>query len=125
MWGYYAKSHRGICVEYDFTDTRLKEKAGHVIYSKNRDFHSDKWYLLKSDCWQHEKEWRIAQAFPVEKLCIPVKKIFFGINFDYANEELYQEIVDCAISKNIGLFRTVQNESDYKINFTPLLSKEM
>ena len=76
MWGYYAKSHRGICVEYDFTDTRLKEKAGHVIYSKNRDFHSDKWYLLKSDCWQHEKEWRIAQAFPVEKLCIPVKKSF-------------------------------------------------
>mgnify|MGYP000947251716 CR=1 FL=1 len=125
MWGYYAKSHRGICVEYDFTDTRLKEKAGHVIYSKNRDFHSDKWYLLKSDCWQHEKEWRIAQAFPVEKLCIPVKKIFFGIDFDYANEELYQEIVDCAISKNIGLFRAVQNESDYKINFTPLLSKEM
>lgn len=124
MWAYYAKSHKGICVEYDFTDISLKEKAGHVIYSKNREFNSDQWYLLKSDCWQHEKEWRIAQVYPVEKLCIPVKNIFFGINFDYANEDSYQEIVDCAMSKNIGLFRAIQNEFDYKINFTPLLSKE-
>lgn len=81
MWSHYADSHKGFCIEYDFSEVNL-EKEGLLIfpvcYSENRSTYP--WeiarstdpqvlkeaskkaieILLKKDsAWSYEKEWRL------------------------------------------------------------------
>lgn len=70
MWGHYANSHRGICVEYDLAMLR-KEKLffAPVIYSdifppmnfiSNEQINRSVWgrVLTKANEWSYEAEWR-------------------------------------------------------------------
>lgn len=79
MWAHYADSHKGFCVEYDFSDSDEEILLPFpVIYSKKMVgmpwkccAHSDgtkspefsgrliQAILTKHDVWQYEKEWRI------------------------------------------------------------------
>lgn len=87
MWGQYADSYRGMCVEYDLRkiddkliyhlfpvtyantridDEKLKFALRHFEKSmKNETFDEfflqdiTSLYLLKPECWRNEKEWRI------------------------------------------------------------------
>lgn len=123
MWAYYANSHKGICVEYDFSDKEIKQKVGCVAYEKKRNFNSNNWYKLKSNCWRHEKEWRMAQIPPLLDTKIIVKNVYFGVNYDYANDEYYHQIVKCAKYRGIGMYRAVQSQNNYEIDFIPLFEE--
>lgn len=123
MWAYYANSHKGVCVEYDFSDEENKSRVSRVLYVKLRNFKSNNWYRRKANCWRHEKEWRMTQWPPTFDTTVAVKNIYFGVNYDYVNDEYYLKIVECAKSRGIGLYRAIQNESDYTIKFIPLFNK--
>lgn len=120
MWAYYANSHKGICVEYDFSDKENKRRVGRVLYKKLRNFNSNNWYRIKANCWRHEREWRMAQIPPIYDTRVAVRNIYFGVNYDYANDEYYHQIVKCAKYRGIGMYRAIQSQNDYEIDFIPL-----
>ena len=124
MWAYYGDNHKGICVEYDFTDEEKKNKMHRVQYRKNRDFHSKNWYKRKAICWNHEAEWRMVRDGFELDIDIPVKNIYFGLKFDYVNNEFYLKILEVAQRRGIGLYKAIQNTNDYKIEFVPLFGEE-
>lgn len=74
MWSHYADKHRGICVEYDLSDT-LYRKLYPVIYTA-APVNCIHWYdldprleqlisiLNKYDVWEYENEWRILHYDP-------------------------------------------------------------
>lgn len=109
-------------MEYDFSDEEQKQNMSNVAYSYERQETSESWFRKKAKCWEHEKEWRVVCLGCNEELNIRVKNIYFGLNFDFANEKEYDEIIQCAKEKGIGLYRAVQSETEYKITFVPLFS---
>jgi len=74
MWAHYAKSHTGFTVEFDssspFFNRKRTESDEHyhlrrVLYRSRRpsgqllDFDGNELFLVKSDDWSYEKEWRM------------------------------------------------------------------
>lgn len=90
MWSHYAESHKGILLGYDVSNKNRKSKEDNyplnhiypVMYlddlSDNLAFLRDntsrhakhnlkfRSNLVKSRCWDYEKEWRIIYQFPVK-----------------------------------------------------------
>ena len=120
MWAYYANGYKGICVEYDFSDMENKKRMSRVLYKEKRTFSSKFWYRIKAHCWKHEKEWRMVQRPPIEEAKLYVKNIYFGINYDFSNDKYYDEIIQCATCKEIGLYRGIRCKGKYGIEFVPL-----
>ncbi|WP_165763746.1 DUF2971 domain-containing protein [Halalkalibacter urbisdiaboli] len=110
LWGNYADNHRGICIEYDFTQLEPKDDFIKKIYPVgydekrynitnilksiiNNEYKSNPYVLfflvmMKHDSWKYEKEWRIID-FDFEETSgigslieCPVKPtaIYFGLN---------------------------------------------
>ena len=74
MWAHYAKSHTGFVVEFDtsspFFNQKRTDKDEHyhlrrVLYRSRRptgqliEFDGSELFLVKSDDWSYEKEWRV------------------------------------------------------------------
>lgn len=74
MWAHYARSHTGFVVEFDTsspffsrprTDSDEHYQLRRVLYRSRRpsghiiDFDGSELFLVKSDDWSYEKEWRI------------------------------------------------------------------
>jgi Protein of unknown function (DUF2971) len=80
MWSHYAASHTGFVIAFDASHAYFHEKKGpedesrhlrHVKYSKARpratllEFDGADLFLVKSDHWDYEREWRILR--PLEE----------------------------------------------------------
>lgn len=95
MWAYYANSHTGVCIKYDFnqldnsiTYQNVKKYLQKVWYSNYRfnDPHGQFTPLVKSLQWAHEQEWRLFIETSKNYLYIPcITEIFLGVNFDWNN----------------------------------------
>jgi len=69
MWAHYAKSHTGICIEFDTTSNFFSSFAHPVEYTDDYPIVDrtidDSWRLVekmlltKSNCWHYEREWRL------------------------------------------------------------------
>ena len=71
MWAHYADSHKGICVQYDLSDSVIRShndenhllKMCDIRYRKHKmlnDFITiDNALLAKADCWEYEYESRL------------------------------------------------------------------
>lgn len=74
MWAHYARSHSGFVIEFDtsspfFNRKRTESDENYhlrrVLYRSRRpsghliDFDGNELFLVKSDDWSYEKEWRI------------------------------------------------------------------
>jgi hypothetical protein len=106
MWGNYANSSKGFCIEY-YTDD-FEVPVFPVIYKKGQKFYIDvskdtemyKILITKNDDWSHENEWRIAIEFneqPVKGKLIEQptpKAIYMGININQTVREGLQEYCD-------------------------------
>ena len=70
MWGYYADSHKGICIKYVFPENFTSERDGEVLILRNVNY--EDWYNPQSDTfsyrqaffskgkdWAHEGECRL------------------------------------------------------------------
>jgi hypothetical protein len=93
MWGHYADSHRGFCLEYSTASDPLFQKAQKVCYSdtlpafsidglKTGQFSEIlKLLLTKAKCWEYEQEWRLLHQngdwqYGVDRSCLT--GIYFG-----------------------------------------------
>lgn len=95
MWSHYADNHRGICIEYDLTNS-IHQKLYPVIYThlpidcSNLEDPDLAWLvsiLDKYDIWKYEKEWRIVFDAPREQVRVDFpgipkpKAIYLGAHF--------------------------------------------
>lgn len=71
MWGHYARSHAGFCLEFDTSFQPFKDKLRQVIYQTKLPRHEasvkelgsrvdvTSFLLVKAKEWKYEKEWRL------------------------------------------------------------------
>lgn len=75
MWSHYADNNRGICIEYDLTNTQLQPFMYPVVYiptpidcselsDRDIDFAMLLSTIVKYDIWKYEKEWRVLLYYP-------------------------------------------------------------
>jgi hypothetical protein len=103
MWSHYADQHRGICIEYDTTQTSHPNMAA-VDYRSPRSIQTseliewkiqsspkakrhvhDTYFFAKSRQWQYEKEWRdIGERCGETDEGLPMTAIYFGLECDPA-----------------------------------------
>lgn len=131
MWSYYADSHKGVCVKYEFslldrndiTYKNICASLQKVWYSQKRFMDSKNEFtpFVKSLEWSHEQEWRFFRESDEEYLYMPcLTEIYLGINFDYDN-------IDCiieAIKKNgrdIKMFMVNPKPDAYGFERIPLV----
>ncbi|CAG0978158.1 hypothetical protein RHDC4_01707 [Rhodocyclaceae bacterium] len=103
MWSHYADEHRGLCIEYDMTDTVFKDLRP-VAYDAPRAVRvSDliDWKLKKSAAarerilstfffskapqWRYEREWRdLATEIGPQSAPARISAIHFGLRCDHS-----------------------------------------
>jgi hypothetical protein len=106
MWGHYADSHRGFCIQYERSPNNPLGKAEPVEYQDNipsltiKDVTSDgngidKLWLTKSTHWSYEKEWRVIEPHGGNSFQFPcvIKSIIFGIKMSDKNKYTIQNIL--------------------------------
>lgn len=137
MWGHYSDSHKGFCIEYDFTRTDMicQKYILPVIYSNRRydatddilEYKTNNYanpFLFKNSIWSYEKEWRLLWTtekkterdcnFDLSKL---ITGVYLGVNMlnqDHGMEHL-NEIKEWAIDNNINVYQMKIEEYGYKI----------
>lgn len=111
MWSHYADSHKGFCIEYDFSepeDEMLPKLPLPVFYSENRPLipwkaaiynsveNMEEAYaeimmglLTKDKDWEYENEWRILiEATEDSELVMPkVSCIYLGASIEKENRD--------------------------------------
>ena len=124
MWAYYADSHKGVCMKYEFdrldssdiSYQNVKNALHKVWYSEQRfnDPHCKFTPFVKSLQWAHEQEWRLFKEGEEEYLYIPcITEIYLGINFDDSK-------IDCIVDelkkkdRKIKIFQIYTKPNNYE-----------
>lgn len=132
MWSHYADSHKGICVEYDFSDSAVnKSQPLPVYYSHERPQYAWKLsqeskskgsvclmkaLLTKEEEWSYENEWRMfisAETEPDNVPAPPIKCIYIGASCTKENTE---KIVDTAKTLKIPVKRMTIDRGKYELH---------
>lgn len=101
MWSYYAKDHKGFCIEYCLKDLMEKFHVLPVVYSEEMvpitEYTKDNriiGMLVKAKCWEHEREWRMIKLADDDTLAsgevikdIPVPTAFYYGSRIWNNEQ--------------------------------------
>jgi hypothetical protein len=97
MWSHYAESHKGICIEYEYSITGNHDLLP-IKYLTKSEINDDKLrYGLpewKQDFWSYESEYRMLAApgletnlnykginIPYSEIALKIKAIYCGVNF--------------------------------------------
>lgn len=136
MWSHYADSHKGICVEYDFSDRAVnKSQPLPVYYSHERpqfvwkpegDLTQEskskgsaclmQALLTKDEVWSYEKEWRMvisAKTEPDNIPAPPIKCIYIGAS---CSEENTEKIVNTAKALKIPVKKMALDRGKYELH---------
>ena len=146
MWSHYAGNYTGICIEYDFTHIdgntgfvfpvkysnerptlKLKDLGFQFVKSENgldiqqqgeTDIQSILQYLLvKNECWQYEKEWRIINPGEPDTprfIRFPyILSITLGLNVDEICRRL---LVDVCKEKKISCYELKLDSERFALN---------
>ena len=138
MWSHYADSHRGFCVEYDFSKADISTLPFPVVYSNIRP--QIPWeealtrspentakatsnlmigLLTKDKCWEYENEWRylvVASAPPSLKMP-SISCIYLGALIEGKNRD---KILKFAMKNQIPVKQMVVDRGEYILHATPL-----
>jgi len=108
MWGHYADSHNGFCVEYSRTSDNILGKQSEPVNYEDQ-FPSlsaqevtshgaafKKLLLTKSTHWSYEKEWRIIEATGDKAFQFPcdIKSVIFGLKMNTQNRYTIRRILE-------------------------------
>jgi len=137
MWSHYADSHKGFCIEYDFSEPKeevLSKLPLPVFYSKNRPLVPWKaaidnsvenieeananimmGLLTKDKEWEYENEWRILiGATANSELAMPkVSCIYLGASIEKENRD---KIVAIAKKQNIPVKQMKVDRGAYDLH---------
>lgn len=137
MWSHYADSHRGFCIEYDFSNVDplfLSAAPLPVVYSDSRP--PVPWpealnrssentakataslmvgLLTKDKCWEYENEWRylVAPSVASELLMPPVTCIYLGALISPQNR---RKILKIAQKKGITVKQMTVDRGEYLLH---------
>lgn len=128
MWGHYADSHRGICLEFD-SGSKFLENAMRVDYEDTRPVvqvfaHEEKLdnmrksLLVKSEQWKYEKEWRVVELSKPVGLRKIEDKNLTGIIFGSAISESLQNTIRNICKKHptpINLYKATPDDFEFKL----------
>ena len=140
MWSHYADSHRGICIEYDFSDIpadavqpmpvfytnkrpKLPWKASIAPTPENQGeatIHFLKALLTKDELWSYENEWRliVQSSIGVSDLnAPPIKCIYIGALCSEGNKEA---IKGAAEKLNIPVKQMKVDRGEYELHATDI-----
>lgn len=140
MWSHYADSHKGFCIEYDFSrlcsDNELMRGLMPVNYLYSDKLFDATEYLLPSydgkeinslytiyaaiskfSEWNYEKEWRIVLPAGIDcesrSYEVPTPKaVYLGAKIDKNNEESIRQITK---SKGIALYKMDLDKYYFKL----------
>lgn len=137
MWSHYADSHKGFCIEYDFSDEKsdifnrvfllpvvysekrpvVPWKAALVDNSENRieaRIQMTKALLTKDAVWGYENEWRILLKSDNAELKMPkVTCIYIG---KAVSEENRNRILEIARDNNIPVKQMWTDRGSYELH---------
>lgn len=136
MWSHYADSHKGICVEYDFSKLNRVQPMP-VCYTKirpkvpwkevvNQSFQTQNLVtrhligalLTKDIAWKYEREWRIlvpANESVDNIIAPPIKCIYLGA---LCSEENVVQLKAVANKRGIPIKRMTVDRGEYELHAT-------
>jgi len=136
MWGHYADSHKGFCLEFLKEKDHYFRESKEVDYPENNNYPEYDWpknpdemmamseqiILTKARNWVYEEEWRIInspnkmtehyrgheRSYAQESL----SSVIFGISMPKENRELIRKITS---NKNIKYKEAIASNNEFKI----------
>jgi len=141
MWSHYANSHKGFCIEYDFSGTdsfTMEHLPMPIFYSTERPLIPWKaaientpenvaetskqimvGLLTKDKAWEYENEWRILILGTSEPLIQmpPISCIYLGANINIQNKG---RILKIAREKDIPVKQMTVDRGAYKLHAKPI-----
>jgi len=135
MWSHYARSHSGVCLEYDILkDFRFFDFVNKVEYTEYyptkvsledalNDFKNSLLkisLMTKADIWKNEKELRLIKLESADKKininpdCL--KSIIFGMRCNSENKgKIINDMLEKGYDKNTEIQKAEKVENEYKI----------
>lgn len=138
MWSHYADSHKGICIEYDFSERLQSDCQPMPVYYTNArpkfpwkvaidpspqtqaeaTIHFINALLTKDEAWDYENEWRLLiKAEPnVDTIpAPPIKCIYLGA---LCPDEQAEEIIKAAQTIGVPVKRMTVDRGEYELHST-------
>lgn len=146
MWSYYANSHKGVCVEFDFQklddkieqNKRIKGAVAKVQYSPLRvdrtqesTFSENRSVFSKASMWAHEHEWRIAYSGDREYLPLDcVSAVYLGLRFEEGLKidkgNTYKYLIKLLLSNTkLKVYMAYMAEDTYGIKFRKIKKEDV
>ena len=137
MWSHYADSHKGFCIEYDYSqinEETLKKLPMPIIYTSKRPLIPWKpvldntpenireacnemmlGLLTKDDAWEYENEWRILiNASENSELAMPkISCVYLGASIEKENKI---KILNIAREKGIPVKQMKVDRGEYALH---------
>jgi hypothetical protein len=143
MWGHYAKSHAGFCLEYDvrkWAPGEVRRRILHPVIYSAEIFDTTKYIIKSMDGgrfnnlfgvmaaiqkakeWRYEDEWRfvlpMGETFANQNYSMPVPNaLYIGARTEAI--QTYQ-LTEIAASKGIPVFKARLSTTEFKMIFDPV-----
>lgn len=140
MWSHYADSHKGICIEYDFSKSLGTDCQPMPVYYSNArpkfpwkvavdhspevqqeaTIHFMDALLTKDEAWSYENEWRLlikAESGVDNVPAPPIKCIYLGA---LCPEEQAEEIIKVAQEICVPVKRMTVDRGEYELHATEI-----
>jgi hypothetical protein len=140
MWGHYTDSHKGFCLEFDFSQTdperqhQLSSMCFRVDYRDDypseSNYHPDypgaelpmRCVITKSRHWAYEKEWRIVahtgepgdSAAELQFYRRTLMGIIFGYRMSNADKKLIRSVA--SEYKDTRYYQAVKHSKEFRLN---------
>jgi Protein of unknown function (DUF2971) len=127
MWGHYAQSHKGICLEFDTRNSPFN-LAHRISYSEERSVFRpldldrsklmERVLLRKAKAWEYEREWRIFGAGRVGLVEFPadaLTSIILGAKISADDEAQIRQVMTKR-EKPISIRRVEIDSKCYALN---------
>jgi hypothetical protein len=127
MWGHYAQSHQGVCLEFDTQHAPFNlahrisyddERSVFRLFDPDRSSLMERILLRKAKAWEYEREWRIFGPgkvgfveFPIDALTA----IILGARVSVNAEESIRKIL-ASREKPISIRRVEIDSKTYILN---------
>ena len=126
MYSHYTDKHKGICIEYDFSDfdtentsllevkykeeLKIDSKIFQIMMKSDNDINEEISFLdlfrTKHLNWEYEKEYRVI-TYDVDKIYRPIKAIYLGKDISDSDIKLIKTLIE---SRPIKLYQVALHE---------------
>ena len=126
MYSHYTDKHKGICIEYDFSDfdtentsllevkykeeLKIDSEIAQIMMKSDNDINEEISFLdlfrTKHLNWEYEKEYRV-MTYDVDKIYRPIKAIYLGKDISDSDIELIERLIK---GRSIKLYQVALHE---------------